>query len=195
MKNKLLLSMVVIVLCVLPAVSFSETGTTAEKKSTFGEKMEARKNSVKNSVEERRQNAVNKIIERVNKFADIIIARYEAAIDRLGSLADRIESRITKIEAGGINESEAKELLTAAKTKIETAKISVANIASTTTNTSFGTTTATVKEDFEIIKTLMEKAKSDIKTAHAALIDVVNSLKPGDNKLKNSVATTTENND
>ena len=198
MKNKLLLSGVIIMLMVLPVVSFAETSTSSanvEKGSTIRDKIEAKKEALKNSVEERRQNALNKIIERVNQFVQNIIERFDAATNRLEKLADRINSRITKMEARNVDVAKAKELLAAAKAKIETAKISVTGIAGATIDTSLSTTTVAVKKDFGIIKTKIEKAKEDIKAAHAALVEVVNNLKPGQNKLEkeNKTASTTEN--
>ncbi len=184
MKNKLLL-LIVISLMILPSLSFAETN-----KETIKSEIDAKKESIKNSVEERRQNAVNKIKERINKFVENVVARYEAATNRLETLADRIESRITKIESRNIDVIEAKELLTVARSKIETAKISVANIASTTSISSLASTTGAIKKEFEDIKTQMERAKEDIKIAHAALVNVVENLKPGDNKMRNSTTAT-----
>lgn len=161
MKNKLFLSAVVIVFCILPILSSAETSTSAVN--------------------------MEKMIEKINQFVDnIIIGRYGAALNRLESLVSRIESRMTRIEAKNIDVSEAEKLLATAKTKIQIAKVSSADIASTTNNTSFGTTTSALKENFKAIKAQITKAKEDIRAAHAALVDVVKSLKPGDNKLKDS---------
>jgi cellobiose-specific phosphotransferase system component IIA len=50
-----------------------------------------------------------------------------------------------------------------------------------------------IKKDFDGLRAQLDKAKTDIKAAHAALVDVVNNLKPGRNKTATSTATTTEN--
>ena len=205
MKNKLLLSVTTIILCVLPVISLAETSTSTDhqdrkttikeeveaKKETIKQNLQTKKEEIKNSVEKTRQNATNKIVDRINQFVQNIITRYEAAINRLETLSARIDSRITKMEDKNIDVTIGKDLLAIARTKIETAKISTAGIASTTDNMIFGTTTAAVKENFQAIKTQIEKAKEDIKAAHAALVDVVSSLKPGDNKLRNSSASST----
>ncbi|MFH0804027.1 MAG: hypothetical protein V1896_00275 [Candidatus Zambryskibacteria bacterium] len=204
-KNKSLLILVIVSLLILPGLSFaqstasgnteSEDGGKAKevrtikdeienKKQILRQEMASRTDAIKSSVQERRQNAVDKVIERINQFVSNIIKRYDAATNRLEILADRIDSRITKIESGNIDVSKAKELLTVARAKIEIAKAGVNDIASTTSNTTFGSTTATVKKDFEVIKIQIEKAKEDIRVAHAALIDVVENLKPGQNKLE-----------
>lgn len=199
MKNKILF-LVLVSLLALPNLSFAENNASStkketEKRETIRDEIEAKKESLKNSVEERRQNAEDKIKERMDQFVQNVKNRYEAAISRLGILADRIDSRIAKIEkqntlketSESTDLSKAKELMVVAREKIEIAKISITDIASTTittTNTSASTTKEILKQKFNIIKTQIKKAKEDIKTAHAALVDVVNSLKPGQNKEK-----------
>ena len=174
------------------------------KKETLKQEMASRTDAIKNSVEERRQNVTNKIADRVNQFLKNVIERYNAAINRLVKLADRIDSRIAKLEANKIDVSKAKELMVTARAKIEVAKASISAITNTITGTNLATTTGAIKTQFQDTKGQMEKVKSDIKNAQAALVDVVNSLKPGDNKLREqlrskehatSTATTTGSND
>jgi hypothetical protein len=209
MKNKLLLSAVVISLSILPIISFAETNADASstkvnienrgtiksdieaKKEALKKEIETKKDSLKNAVAERRQNATDKIRDRVNQFTQTVIERFDATVGRMGKLADRIDSRIAKIEAKNIDVSKAKALMVIAKTKIETAKASIAliTIPTNVASSAASTTLASIKEDFKVSKTQMDKAKEDIKAAHAALVDVVNSLKPGDNKMKSSATT------
>lgn len=99
-----------------------------------------------------------------------------------------------KLEAEGINVIEAKNLLDAARLKIGIAASSTAlikieanefmseNASSTATSTNY-------KNEYRDIKNAVEKAKKDIKAAHAALVDVINSLKPGRNKPKTATST------
>lgn len=168
---------------------------------TIRDEIEQKKEAVRNTIEERRQNASEKIRGRIDQFIQNVKERFEAAVNRLEILAGRIESRIAKIEARNIKVEEAKKLLGEAKKDIETARISVTaisfqiNIASSTATT----TIALMKEAFKTTKDQIEKAKKDLKTAHASLVDVINSLKPGDNKLRGlnatSTATTTDDSD
>lgn len=230
MKNKILLSGVLVALCVLPFVSLAEegsvesrvkVGTSTEarlkakaeleakkkeledkkesikseiesKREALKEEVENRKDSIKNSVEERRQNAVNKIKERIDQFLQDVAERFEAAINRLEKLSDRISSRINKLEAEKIDVSKAKELLIIAKAKIDIAKTSAGNI---TIASSTATTTVALKESFKSLKTIIETAKKDIKAAHAALIDVVKNLKPGRNNDKTATTTSATSTD
>lgn len=159
-----------------------------KKRETIKDEIEAKRESIKNSVEERRQNATNKIKERIDQFVQNIVDRYEAAVNRLEKLAERIDSRISKMEADKIDVKKAKELMVTAKSKIATAKTSIASI--TTTIGTNATTTALMKEEFKAIKIQVEKAKEDIKAAHQALIKVVENLKPGKNKIEKEATST-----
>ncbi len=188
MKNRFLLFAMVVAFGVLPIISFAQKATP-NISTTIKDEINARKETVKNSVDTIRQNAIDKIKEQIDQFVQNIVERFDAATGRLEKLADRIDSRIAKIEANKIDVTQAKELLVTARAKIEIAKTSTlyidTNIASST-----ATSTAALKEEYGVVKIQIEKAKEDIKTAQTALLDVVNSLKSGDNKLKNSTAST-----
>lgn len=166
-----------------------------KRKEELKTQINEKKDSIRNEVDKKRENAVNQIKERLAKFITNTIERYEAAITRLEKLAQRIDSRIAKFEAEGVNVTKAKELMVIAKLKIETAKTSVSgiNLQSELTASSTATTTVMIKKDFEGLRAQLEKAKTDIKAAHAALVDVVKNLKPGQNRTATSTATTTEN--
>ena len=166
------------------------------------DQMEAKREALKTAVEERRDTAINKIKDRIADFTDKVIKRFEAALERLEKLATRIESRIAKMEAEGIDVVEAKELLLAAEAKIEIAKTSVAEISLPLQDviSDTGTTTAAIKGKYESLRAEIVKAKEDIKAAHAALVEVILNLKPGFNKIRaganaTSAATTTIDND
>lgn len=194
MKKKLLF-FVLVSLLVMPSLSFAETSTSTsvkeknevkkekveQKRETIKDEIEAKKEALKNSIEERRQNALDKIKERVDKFVQNMTERFNAAIERLDTLASRIDSRIAKLKEAKIDATKAERLMATAKTKITVAKTSVSGLTGAISDTA--STTASVKEEFKAIKDQIEKAKNDIKAAHAALVDVVNNLKPGQEKL------------
>lgn len=205
--QKTLITLGIISLALLPLASSAQDTSTStrpnreEKRETIRDQVEAKKEAVQNQMEERRSNALDKIKERVSDLMAKVIKRFEAAVERLEKLSDRIESRIKKMEAGGIDVIKAKELLATANLKIEVAKASVAGITLPLTNTVSGTssTTALVKEKYSLLRTQIAEAKEDIKAAHAALVDVIRNLKPGANKVRTganatTTATTTNNN-
>lgn len=156
--------------------------------------MEAKRETVRNEVEQRREEALSRIRERLHNFSSVIVLRYEAALNRLEILSERIASRIAKLEEAGIDVTEAQELLDIANLKIETAAASIAAISTVdeiiASNTS--TSTEAVREDLNNLRDEMAQAKSDLKDAHAALIDVVVALKPGQLKLETQTQTQTE---
>lgn len=169
-----------------------------EKRENAKQEFETRKEDIKNQIEERKGSALAKIQERLKKFNENVVERFEAAVERLEKLAERIDSRIAKMESESINVKDAKDLMVVAKLKIETAKTSISGIdfESEIIASSTATTTIAFKKDFESLKLQIEKAKADIKAAHTALVDVINSLKPGLNKkatttTATSTATTT----
>jgi len=163
------------------------------KKENLKQEMEQKKEEVKNTIEERKQNATENVNREVAKFVRNMNERLNAAVNRLVKLADRIDSRIAKMETDKINVTKAKELMVIARAKIETAKASATLVTVATTSTSSTasstatTTIALIKEAFKVTKAQIEKAKTDIKLAHEALVNVVENLKPG----KNKTATTT----
>ncbi len=163
-----------------------------EKREGAKEELETRKETLKDKMEERKDGALTKIQERLKKFNENVIERFEAAVERLEKLAQRIDSRIAKMEAENIDVKGAKDLMVVAKLKIETAKTSISGIdfESEVIASSTATTTVAFKKDFESLKLQIEKAKTDIKAAHAALVDVINSLKPGLNKKGTSTSAT-----
>src|SRR3989344_4298661 len=156
-----------------------------ERREELKQNLEERREELKNEIEERKQNATDKITERVNQFVTKIIERFNTAANRLDILVIRIESRIEKIEARDIDTTEAKGLLVIAKEKIDTAKTSISLITlPEITEDTASTTASSIKKAFETTKIQIEQAKKDLKAAHTALVDVINSLKPGNNKLK-----------
>lgn len=166
-----------------------------EKKDTIKAQIEERKQNIKSEVEERRSNAVGVIKERIGTFTQNVIKRFNAAIERLDTLTERIDSRIAKIEADGGDTTKAKELMAVAKTQLETAKVSTSGVELEveTLISVEASTTAEIRDEFDSLKDQIEKAKGDIKKAHASLIEVINSLKKGQLRATTTASTTTSN--
>jgi len=174
------------------AQTLSNNKNTLQEK--ISEEMKQKKENATNSIETKTQNITYKVKERANQFMQIIKLRFDAAVNRLDGLASRIESRIEKMKAENINTKEAEALLVTTKEKIETAKESISLITVSTkefASTTASTTIDSIKEAFVTTKNQIENAKQSLKEAQAALVDVVNSLKPGDNKMKQASTTPT----
>jgi Ni/Co efflux regulator RcnB len=139
MKNKLLSLVVVSSFILLPMATFAEeAGFQAGQGDREGrrEALQNKKGEIKDSIRERKDNAVDQIQNRLNKFIQNVIDRFDAAVERLEQLTLRIESRIAKLDTESVNTAKAKELLVIAKSKIQIAKTSISLI-------QFATTTAT----------------------------------------------------
>ena len=123
----------------------------------------------------------------------IKVARpFEQAIQNLKDLVLRVESRISKMESNNIDTSSAKTLLETAKTNMALAETELTNLENllaqnipTATSTNQNNLRKTILQK---IKTESDKTKKLIKKAHASIIDVINSLKPGLMKEKNATS-------
>lgn len=141
-------------------------------------------------IAERKAQTQNRIHERLLNLHEVTMARFEAGINRLNILADRIESRIAKIEAEGIEMTESRELLASARAKINEASELMLKI-ELTSETNYDDKTET-SEAFKGLQTQIQEARRAIVSAHSALIDVVVSIKPGQARLDAQTETSTE---
>ena len=114
---------------------------------------------------------------RLNREVEKIYKRFMAAVERLRKLADRIESRIMKFEEQGRDMASSKAKLTEARTKIDKARIDTEAILGT--GVSQTSTTTGIDTALQNLRGAVNTAKESVKTAHAALVDVVNGMKPG----------------
>jgi hypothetical protein len=145
---------------------------------------------VKKQIDNRRAEAQNKIHEKLLNLHEITISRFEAGINRLNILADRIESRITKIEAEGIEMTESRELLESARAKISLASELMLKIElSTEANYEDKSEITSV---FRNIQNQIQETRRSIISAHSALVDVVVNIKPGQARLDAQTEASTE---
>lgn len=116
--------------------------------------------------------------EEVFKHAgEMILKRMHAAVERFTKLADRIDSRISKMRTGGVDVGNAEAALAAAQSKIALAQKSVtdaeAAIALTAKNLGSGTSTSPSEEEKRPAKDALEKARQAILVAGQSLNDVI----------------------
>lgn len=121
---------------------------------------------------------------RIAAYVEKIINRHNAAASRLDELAKRIGAHLTKLEAKKVKTTEARNLLVIAETKIQAAKDVIARI-KPAADTALSATD--VKAAFDIARQEISDSNQALRGAHAALVNVINSIKPGLNKT----ATTT----
>lgn len=151
----------------------STTDKIRELRDEKKAQVEAKIQEIKTKYQENRK-------ARIAAYVEKIINRHNAAINRLTELADRIEARIAKLETNKINTSDAKVRLAAARTKILAAAEATTKI-QPAADTALQATD--LKVAFETVKQTISDSSDALKTAHVALVDAINSLKPGVDKL------------
>jgi hypothetical protein len=145
--------------------------------------------------DEKRSELEMRIGKKLDQQKLKITNAFEMAIRNLKDLVSRIESRITKMEANGINASSSKILLDTAKAKVVLADTELTNLGNLIVQnipTATSTKNAERKAILQSIKAQSEKTKAAIKVAHKSIVDVINSLKPGQMKEKDKRATSTK---
>jgi len=128
----------------------------AERREFFASTTDAWKATVREDIKER-------VISRAERAGELV----DAMIDRLYKLADRIDARITALEAEGKNMTDARASLTNARTLIKDAE---AEIASVKAGIAAALETENPREALMEVKPLAESAKQAVRSAHQALV-------------------------
>lgn len=115
--------------------------------------------------------------ERLKEFVGKVVGHLERAVERLTAIAEKIESRIEKFKEKGIETTGVEAKLVVARGMISLALTSIDAISLVTVSSN------DPRGSLETLRVAINEARSAIKAAHSALVDVVNSLKPGQNKI------------
>ena len=138
------------------------------------------KQNIKDARTEAREEIKTKQAElrrvRLNREFERVYRRFTAAVERLEKLATRIESRLKKFEEQSRDMSASRTRLAEAQAKISAARNDTEAI-KTAAVSSGGTLDAGTA--LESRRNAVKTAKESIKVAHAALVQVVNGMKPG----------------
>jgi hypothetical protein len=105
--------------------------------------------------------------ERIAAYRERLTSRYHAAVDRLSLLADRVQSRIEKEGASGVDGSDASRILAEARRHIEAARDSL--VAETVARDDIDTVVKTITTTFTYAKGELELAKEILTQSVAAL--------------------------
>ncbi|MFA6338543.1 MAG: hypothetical protein WCW87_00555 [Candidatus Paceibacterota bacterium] len=157
----------------------STTGTSTRKQ------IEEKKIETKGIIKDEKQDLKNRVrIEQNKKLLDQTIKKLTAAYERLKTLAERIDSRIKKLESQNIDETKSKTILAQANLKITDVEQKIHLFSTTTISTmlSNATTTESTKVVTKKIKDSTSVIKQELQDIQKLLADSVNSLKPGFNK-------------
>ena len=138
-----------------------------EKREAFKDEAKERINVLKDKVTEERA-------KKIEAFFGSMIRKFEAAISRLRTLADRIDSRLDKFEDEGKDVVTLRAALDNARNTIETAEDALDKAKEEFTTFS---SAENPKDYFEKVKNVVRDVSSKVKTSHKALVDVINSIK------------------
>jgi hypothetical protein len=150
----------------------------SEKRIELQEKREELKVNREERQAERRIKLEERAKERVSKITDRVLARFEAFVVRYEGFADRIQSRIDKLEEKGVETSEMKDLLNKAEDSLSD---TVAVIAASKDEIRDLVEGESSKEE---IRAIVSEAKVSLKGTHAAFVEAVKSLKASDKDVE-----------
>lgn len=140
--------------------------------------MKTKRQEFERKTKERVENLKKKLGEerakRVEQLFNNMVRKFEGAIDRLNKTADRIDSLLQKASASGKDVAKQTDMLKSARDKI-TAVEAALNDA----KTQFGAMSQNTdpKTAFNKVKELVRGVEQKVKEAHAALVNVVKSIK------------------
>lgn len=123
----------------------------------------------------------------IKEHADRVVRRLTQALERFDNIADRIGSRLDKLATEGASVTDLRTKLAAARAKIADAKTSVSGIQAAVEAVLIS---SDPKASFEAAREVINGAHEKVKAAHAALVDVVNALKPGSIRATTTPTTT-----
>ncbi|TSC62856.1 MAG: hypothetical protein G01um101448_735 [Parcubacteria group bacterium Gr01-1014_48] len=149
---------------------------TAARNENVKERVQEKASSTKERFENRKAKLTDAVRARIQAHAAKMFARFTAAIERHEKLAQRIESRIAKLETEGHSGVEARRLLQEAagfiqeaKTLLESAKTAFENAVQS----------EKPKDAFVSAHETLKQTHEKIKSAHASLVHAVRELRSG----------------
>lgn len=159
-----------------------------ERQENRAEAVEARE-----TVRTERQAALTEVRQqRVLNLAANISNRMEAAIGRLFTIVERLEGRISKLNAAGVDTAAAESKLREAAQLLASARAGLSNIDTLVTN---ATSAPTPKTAWQNVRTVYQQTGGQIRASHQALRETVALLKTAIAQAENrpvDVATTTQ---
>jgi len=146
---------------------------SVERRHEIKENITARRAAFASSTALKRAELTENIKERVIARADHVIRLLNAMLDRLASLADRIQARIDLLDERGADTAAAKVELAEAEAAIEDAAEAVEAVGD---GIEAALSSETPREALKEVKPVAERAKAAIRAAHQALMEAVRAL-------------------
>lgn len=120
------------------------------------------------------------ILKRVDFEFQMMIKRFNAAIERLGKIGDRIDSRIAKLKSENKDTTDAEKHLSDARAKIEIAKTDIANLVTLSADAKVkieNSSTTPVQTPFKDVRELAQKIRKGLIDAHKDLMDSIRAVR------------------
>ncbi|MEK9175144.1 MAG: hypothetical protein AAB795_00970 [Patescibacteria group bacterium] len=150
------------------------------KRDEMRKEIQIAREQFRNKAVERRDELKKKIGEerakRVDAYFVHMMDRIDAAVDRLDKLADRIESRLNKIHDTGKDVTDLQVALDTVRSTIVTAHTAIGEAKIKFSELSKDDTP---KDQFIVVKEIVNIIHTKTKEAHAALVDIINTIKKG----------------
>lgn len=173
------------------------TATTTPKRFEIRERIQEKREALEQKREEMKTRFEEKRMElqgkREQKIADIlarVTQRFQSALDRLESFADRIEARLALLEDEGLDMDIPQGHVDAARETLDDAQDALNKIDTAEILDEIGTTTPS--GPIAELRTQLGAVKELIKKAHGQLVDAISSIKAGLQKDKDDNATSTD---
>lgn len=149
--------------------------TTSDRRDQLREGVASRTDIVRGQIEERRDEIRNQLRDRIKNLLGNIKRRMNAAIERIGNIADRIESRVEKLSERGVDESLALQFIEEARSELREASAIINNTTDAEMDTVIDSDRP--RDAFASIKERIREAAGHIRSAHQALRSAVAALK------------------
>ena len=137
-------------------------------------KIEAKKEEVRAKVDAAKEKAREKFSQAVQISVNNIIDRLTGAAEHLGTIATRIDSRISELQAKGINMDASIALLTSARSDITTAQDKITAVGAAL---SAALANATPKTEMAKVRAAVKAAEDALRTAKGSLKATLDSIK------------------
>ncbi len=146
-----------------------------EKRDELKAQAQERRAQLQEKKQELKRNKLHeRQAKRVLAFSKRMLDRFEAAVKRQDHLAARILARLDKMAAKGKDVASYRTMLDAAKAKIDAARLRLQEARG---SLDMIAPSEDPRAQFEDARAKLHAVKEEIKTAHAALVEVIHSIK------------------
>jgi Skp family chaperone for outer membrane proteins len=145
-----------------------------QKRAEIQQRMEERKEQMATRAAERRQRLAERKKALVRKFFSRMYRRFQAAVSRMERIADRIESRLGKMENRGIDVTTLRSDLAGARDDIGVAEGMLQGLEEKVEE---ALSSDDPKTAFEEVRDIVHETRAMLKEIHRKLVDIIVAMK------------------